>query len=796
MMPNLKKNFFYSALLTVANYVFPLITYPYVSRVLGVSNIGICNFVDGVVDFFIMFSMMGITVVGVREIATTKGNRAALNRTFSSLLSLNAVTSLLAAAALSVAIFLIPKLYAYKEMMFIGVIRLLSNFLCIEWLFKGLEDFRYITLRSILVKSLFVVSVLVFIHHPEDYSVYYLLFSLTFLANAAVNLVYARRSVSFSLKDLRFRGLAGPFFLIGLYTVMASLYTSFNSIYLGFVSTETQVGYYGTAAKIYGMVIAMFTAFTSVMLPRMSAVLAEGREEEFRGIVQKVLRVLFCLGVPVILLMEAEAPDIIRIISGAGYEGAILPMRILTPLVLVIGIEQVLVLQTMMPKKYDREVLLNSVIGAVVGVSLNILLVRRLESVGSSIVWLSSELVVLAGAVWVVSRRAQIRFPLRELVVEIGKYLILAVLLGLATYLPGPFYVRFIVACAVTAVYFLVLNLVILPNPDVKDLMRSVIPAPCWRILREGKAGLNLFRLMPLSDAVYLLWNRMCWGATEDPQRKALLNEKKHARIGRFLESVVGREPGMVELKPKKAFSAAPVWVCWLQGEDQMPALNRICVNSIRENAGEHPVIFLAKENIASYLTVPACIEKALSTGRIKPAIYTDYVRCALLACYGGVWLDSTLLLTKPLDEDWFRFPFMSVHLDPEDNASVSRYRWATFCLGACRDSVFFRKAARMFEVYFSRKDRNADYLMIDYFFDLLYRRDGEMKAWVDRIPVSDPDLHRLLDIINDPCDPAVMASLLERTSLFKLTYKMDLRETDAEGQQTYWGYLKHRYDR
>ena len=139
-------------------------------------------------------------------------------------------------------------------------------------------------------------------------------------------------------------------------------------------------------------------------------------------------------------------------------------------------------------------------------------------------------------------------------------------LLGLVTRLPGPFYVRFIVACAVTAVYFLALNLLILPNPDVKDLMQSVIPAPCWRILREGKAGLYLFRLMPFSDALSLLWNRMRWAATEDPQRQALLNEKKHERVGRFLESVVGREPGMMKLVPKRMFDAAPIWVCWLQG--------------------------------------------------------------------------------------------------------------------------------------------------------------------------------------------------------------------------------------
>jgi len=479
-MPSLKKNFFYSAFLTLANYVFPLITYPYVSRVLGVTNIGICNFVDGVVNYFILFSMMGISVVGVREIAASRDNQQQKDSTFSGLLSLNAATSLVAALALLASIFLFPKLYAYKELMGIGVIRLISNFLCIEWLFKGLEDFRYITFRSIVIKSLFVVAVFVFIRKPEDYGLYYLLLCLSILVNALVNIIHSRRFVSFTWKRISLRSLAGPYFLIGLYSIMTSMYTTFNVIFLGFASTDEQVGFYSSATKIFSMVIALFSAFTSVMLPRMSSVLAEGLEGEFRRIVQKVLRVLFCLGVPMILLIEAEAGDIIRIISGEGYEGAVLPMRIIAPLVLVICIEQVLVLQTMMPKKYDREVLVNSIIGASVSIILNTLLVRRLEAVGSSIVWLSSEMIVMLGAVWVVSHRAQIHFPLRSLLVEFGKYIILAALLWLTVLIPCPFYVRFIISCAVTAAYFLLLNFFVVPNPEVKDLLMSVIPVS-WR---------------------------------------------------------------------------------------------------------------------------------------------------------------------------------------------------------------------------------------------------------------------------------------------------------------------------
>ena len=794
-MPSLKKNFFYSALLTLANYIFPLITYPYVSRVLGVTNIGICNFVDGVVNYFIMFSMMGITTIGVREIAAVRDDRTRRNQVFSSLASLNAVTSLLAAAALVAAIFCVPKLYEHKELMGIGVVRLLANFLCMEWLFKGLEDFRYITLRSVAVRTLYVAAVFIFVREPDDYGVYYLLLCLTIVANALVNLLYSRRFVSFTRKGLSTRSVLGPFFLIGLYTVMASMYTSFNSVYLGFVSTAEQVGYYGSAAKIFGMVIALFTAFTAVMLPRLSAVLAEGREEEFRKIVLTVIRVLFCLGVPLVLLLEAEAADLIRLISGKGYEGAVTPMRIVAPLILVIGLEQVLVLQTMLPKKHDREVLVNSIVGAVVGVLLNILLVRKMEAVGSAVVWLLSECAVLAGALAVVTRKIRIPFPVRDLLVEVVRNLPLAVLLFLLLRIRVPFHVRFFLASGLTAAYFLLLHLVVFPNPEIKSLIRSVIPARWWGALREFRAHLYLLRLLPFRDAVRLIRNRTRYGFAEETERRSRLNEEKHRLIGDFLEGIVlsDSQAAPADSGAPGTFPVPPVWVCWLQGDEKMPELNRICVESIRENAGNHPVVFLSLPDIPGYLSVPPCIERAFSSGRIKPAIYTDYVRCALLSRYGGVWLDSTMLLTGPLGNEWFRAPFMSVRQEEGDNASVSRYRWATFCLGAVQGSPFFRKVESMFRAYFERKGRNVDYLMIDYFFDLLYRKDAGMREMMDRVPVSNPALHELRSLLNEPYDPVRMAAMEETTGLFKLTYKTELRE-NCESGLTFWGYLRQKY--
>ena len=142
-MPSIKKNFFYNGLLTVANYLFPLITYPYVSRVLGVSNIGICNFVDSIVNYFILFSMMGVAIVGVREIAAVREDREARNRVFSDLIALNCLTSGLAAVALVAALFVVPALAEYRSLLWIGVVKILANFLCMDWLFQGMEEFKY-----------------------------------------------------------------------------------------------------------------------------------------------------------------------------------------------------------------------------------------------------------------------------------------------------------------------------------------------------------------------------------------------------------------------------------------------------------------------------------------------------------------------------------------------------------------------------------------------------------------------------------------------------------------------------
>lgn len=397
-MASLKKNIFYSGILTTANYIFPLITYPYVSRVLGVANIGVCNFVDSIINYFLILSALGIGTVGIREIAKNKNDNNSLQETFSKLFTINTISTTIALVALLIAMHTVPKLHDNYELMWIGVLKLVFNYLLIEWFFKGLEDFKYITNRAIIVRIIYVIAVFVFVKDVNDIIVYFFLTSATIIVNAIINAIYARKYISFKLKFSSLQDYIKSICIMGVYSVLTSLYTTFNVAYLGFVSTDVQVGYYTTSTKIHTIILMAFTAVTGVLMPRMASILSEKRYDEYKRLIKKSISVLLLFAIPCVIAIEILAPTIINIIAGPGYEGAILPLRIISPLVLIIGLEQILITQSLMPMGKDKAVLINSIVGALVGFSANLILVPYLASVGSAVVWLMSELAVLLSA--------------------------------------------------------------------------------------------------------------------------------------------------------------------------------------------------------------------------------------------------------------------------------------------------------------------------------------------------------------------------------------------------------------
>ena len=485
---SIKKNFLYSSVLTTAGYIFPLITFPYVSRVLGVANIGICNFVDCIIGYFVLFSMLGIQNTGIREIARCQGNKAELSRTFYHIIGLNVMLVALFGTLLVISIQVVPQLAEYKTLMYIGVGKLIVAFATIDWLYRGLEDFRYITIRSIAIRCLYVVAVFVFIRKPDDYPIYFGLTVATEGLNALVNCIHARkyldpphlpsadRKISFFSFIISHLGRRPKYLksslTLGSYSLLTSMYTSFNIAFLGFVTNTTEVGLYTTATKLHHIAIGFLLAFTGVMLPRMSNLMSEGKDQEFREKIRLSFSMLVYFSFPLIILGAVFAPEIIAIISGPGYEKAAIPLTIIMPLVFFIGFEQILVVQILMAQKKDGIVLRNAIIGATVGLTANLLLVKSMGSVGSALVWVASEVSVMIAALIA----AKGYFPLPEAIRKTLKnilYAIPAIAACIAIRQLDPVPIRaMIVAAVFVAAYYGCLHLFVIKDQNILALTK------------------------------------------------------------------------------------------------------------------------------------------------------------------------------------------------------------------------------------------------------------------------------------------------------------------------------------
>jgi len=471
---SLKKNFIYSSILTVSNYLFPLIVYPYISRTLGLSNIGVVNFVDNLVNYFVLISMMGITTVGVREIAAAHKNRKKLSKTFMSLLMLTAISTIIAIIILGIVMYTVPTLFPYRSLLYVGIVKLVFNLFLVEWFFMGLEEFKYITTRSILVKCAYVLSVFLIVKEAADYKIYYILTVSFVVINAVINLFYSRHFIYYSLRDIHMRPFFKPFMIMGVYSLMTNAYIMLNPVWLGFVTNTDEVGYFTTATRLHTIISAVLLSFANILFPRVSNLLAEGKQKEFWDKINIAFDAIFLFAFPTIVYMLVAGPDLLHLVVGNGFEGAYLPLRIITPLALIIGIEQILVIQILMATHQDSTVLQNSIIGAVTALIFNILLTTSLGAVGSAIVWVIVELVVMTLSIIAIYRKYNYILPFKRIFSYCISYTPLLLLSLLLYYNLDNTYAIISVIAVLTIVYAAINESFILKNKVVRQLLQSI----------------------------------------------------------------------------------------------------------------------------------------------------------------------------------------------------------------------------------------------------------------------------------------------------------------------------------
>lgn len=471
---SIKKNFLYSCILTVSAYLFPLLVYPYVSRVLGLSNIGIVNFVDNLINYFVLFSMMGIGTVGVREIASAKTNKEHLSKVFISLLSLTIITTVLSCIALLISMYTIPTLFAYRDMLYFGLVKLVFNVFLLEWFFIGIEEFKYITKRTIIIRLMYVLSIFAFIHDAADYKLYFAITVAAVVMNALVNVVYTHSFVSYTLSNTSIRPYIRTFLVMGIYALLTNVYTMLNAVWLGFVTNTDEVGNYTTATKLQILIMGFLNSFANVVYPRVSSLLAQDRKEEYWEKITMALDAIYLFAFPTIAFVITSGPVLLNYLVGDGFEGAYLPLRIITPLILIIGIEQILIIQILMAKHYDGIVLINSIVGATTMIIANICLTSTLGATGSSVVWLLAETVIMALAMVEVYQKEGFMFPYKRLIHYCLTYIPLVVLSAIICHIIENSIIMLSCSATIVASYTLVAEIFVLKNNIVLNLVKKL----------------------------------------------------------------------------------------------------------------------------------------------------------------------------------------------------------------------------------------------------------------------------------------------------------------------------------
>lgn len=268
--------------------------------------------------------------------------------------------------------------------------------------------------------------------------------------------------------------------------------------------------------------------------------------------------------------------------------------------------------------------------------------------------------------------------------------------------------------------------------------------------------------------------------------------EQKHAAVTHYLQRFYSTNSARKQ--EKFAISPNPypdsIWVCWWQGEEQMPEIVRICYKSLQEHANGHPIHLITKDNYKKYVEMPQWVLEKFAAGIISITHFSDLLRLTLLSRYGGLWMDATLYLTSDIPE---RIPyFFTLKQKANNNDFVSMYRWSGYCIGGVVDNPIFSEAYILLILqYWRDHDKLINYYILDYVFDLLYASNEHIKKIIDDNPYNNPDVMFLANHMNLPYNDEEWTNVCKNTYIHKLSWKQHYVEKYSN-IGTYYKLLKN----
>lgn len=398
---SVKYNFIMNAILTVAGIIFPLITFPYISRVLLVEGSGKVAFATSVVTYFTMFASLGIPTYGVRACAIVRDNKEKLSKTVQELLIISGGTTLLTYIVFGISLFVIPEFAQERTLLLIVGLGIGLNTIGVQWLYNALEQYSYITTCSILFKVIGMILMFLLVKESSDYQIYGGVYVIASFGSYVLNFICLRKFVTFQKTGTyQFKQHLKHIMVFFAMSAGASIYLNLDVVMLRFLQSNEAVGYYNAGIKVKTVLVTCVTSLGTVLLPRLSYYIETADKKAFQLMVGKAFRFVFVAASAVTVYFSIFARESILLLSGEAFLPAVGPMMILMLTVLLIGLSNVTGIQILTPNGREREVMYSIWGGAILDFVLNLIVIPKFSANGAALSTLLAEGMVLLLQCW------------------------------------------------------------------------------------------------------------------------------------------------------------------------------------------------------------------------------------------------------------------------------------------------------------------------------------------------------------------------------------------------------------
>ena len=391
-MKSLAKNSIYNIIYTTVNIIFPLISSMYVSRVLMADGVGKVAYALNLASYFVILAALGIPVYGIRKIAAYQEDAEKTNQIFTQLFVINAISTVISSIAYVIFIYAIKGSQSDFILYLCAGLQLFFNFFNIDWFYKGKEEYGYITLRSILIKILSFIAILVFVKSKDDYIIYAIISGAALCGNYLFNIVHAFKFVRFDFEDFEIKIHMKPLLVLLAGIFLSTGYSMVDVTMLGSMGTDQAIGFYNNAYKAINIVVSACIAVSTAFLPRLSYYYAHDRKKMEELVYFGGQVIAFC-SLPVTVIIVMLAPDIMRVLYGAEFVPASTALRLLSLLIIVKSFGDLFCYQLIMATESESKRLPAAAIATVVNIILNAIMIPMWQENGAAVASVISEII-------------------------------------------------------------------------------------------------------------------------------------------------------------------------------------------------------------------------------------------------------------------------------------------------------------------------------------------------------------------------------------------------------------------